>query len=134
MHLLVRPCIHRITHTNAHANHIRGFARHNIRTTVSEQLAPKAIVVIQKKDSELALALASPFGKVSWEIPVPGKTYIALKVPKPSNMYFKKQNLKNERTNPKYKWRQKIACIFYLVSRVNFSIAQKILGIRNSKV
>lgn len=85
---------------------------------------------LEKHDRELALALASPTGKVHWKIPVPGTNYIGLRVPKPSNKYLGRiKNEENERLK-KRDLRSKIAYMFFIIGQVNYSIAQKILGMK----
>ena len=79
---------------------------------------------LEKHDRVLALALKSPTGKVYWQIPVPGKNYIGLRVPKPSD------ELKHHEIMHlgKKDWRSKLATVFFSLGEANFSIARKILG------
>jgi len=51
---------------------------------------------LEKHDRDLAIAMASPTGKVYWQIPVPGKSYVILKAPKPSKKYFEDQRFEEE--------------------------------------
>ena len=76
---------------------------------------------LEKHDRDLAMVLASPTGKVYWQIPVPGKSYVGLKVPKPPKEYFEKLKQEEESWKKHNNLRHKIA--FFL-----FLIANKILG------
>jgi DNA segregation ATPase FtsK/SpoIIIE-like protein len=79
---------------------------------------------LEKHDRELALALESPTGKVYWQIPVPGKSFIGLRVPRPSSK-IKHEELM--RLNIK-DWRSKLASAFYSMGEACFAFARKILG------
>lgn len=74
---------------------------------------------LEKRGRELALALASPTGKIYWEIPVPGTSLVKLIVPK----QIEKANRWNMGTV-----RNKIAFVFFLVAKLNYYISYKILG------
>lgn len=83
---------------------------------------------LEKHDRDLALILSSPTGKVEFIIPIPGKSLIGVKVPKPTEEYF--ENIRN-REEQKIKGntlRHKLAFIFFLLSRFNIYIAKQILG------
>jgi len=73
---------------------------------------------LERRDRDLALVLASPTGKVFWEIPIPGTSLIGLKVPK----YIEKTNRWDAGTI-----RNKIAFVFFLVAKLNYYISYKIL-------
>ena len=45
---------------------------------------------IERHSREIALAVASPTGKVELEIPIPGRSLIGIKVPKPSREALEK--------------------------------------------
>lgn len=82
---------------------------------------------LEKHDRDLALVLPSPTGKVYWQIPVPGKSYIGLRVPKPSKKYFEDIKFK-ELINSKSKTLlSKIAYVFFLFGEANYYIASQIL-------
>jgi DNA segregation ATPase FtsK/SpoIIIE-like protein len=76
---------------------------------------------LEKHGKDLAMVLASPTGRVYWQIPVPGKSYVGLKVPKPPKEYFEKLKQEEESWKKHNNLRHKIA--FFL-----FLIANKILG------
>jgi hypothetical protein len=80
---------------------------------------------LDRLDRDLALALASPNGKVYWQIPVPGKSYVGLRLPRTT------KNLgHHEIMHLLVKgWKSKLAKIFYSIGEKNFSIARRILGI-----
>lgn len=83
---------------------------------------------LEKHDRDLAMMLASPTGKVYWQIPVPGKSYVKLKVPKPPKEYFEELKSKEEMWKKYNNLRYKIAFFFFLIGRINYYIANKILG------
>ena len=82
---------------------------------------------LEKHDRDLAMALASPTGKVYWEIPIAGTIYVGLKVPKPSKEYF--QNLKEKKlANRKSKtFLGKLAFAFFLIGEANHWVSRKLL-------
>ncbi len=81
---------------------------------------------LEKHDKDLALALASPTGKVYWQIPVPGKIYIGLKVPKPSKDYFENLRFEEQMYKKNKSLRDNIAFVFFLLGELNYWIAHKI--------
>ena len=84
--------------------------------------------VLEKHGRDLAMVLASPTGRVYWQIPVPGKHYVKLKVPKPSIAYLESLRSKDEAWRKQNNLRSKIALFFYLLGKVNYYIAKIILG------
>lgn len=83
---------------------------------------------LEKLNRELAMALASPTGKVYWQIPIPGRALVGLRVPRPPKKYseeIEKERQKRWRENT---LRTKIAFGFYLLGQLNYFIAYKILG------
>lgn len=83
---------------------------------------------LEKHGRDLAMVLASPTGRVYWQIPVPGKSYVKLKVPKPSMAYLESLRAKNEAWKKHNDLRHKIAFFFYLMGKVNYYIAKIIIG------
>ena len=83
---------------------------------------------LEKHDRDLAMILASPTGRVYWQIPVPGKHYVKLKVPKPSKAYLETLRVNEEAWKKQNNLRSKIALLFYLISKVNYYIAKIIIG------
>lgn len=92
---------------------------------------------LEKKDRDLAIAVASPTGKVEWEIPIPGRSLIGLKVPNPSKEDLAKmeaERLAEEKAKKITFWwilanvRGFLAAPFYLVSWVFVYIAHEIHG------
>ena len=81
---------------------------------------------LEKHDRTLALALKSPTGKVYWQIPMPGKNYVGIKVPRISSQASKKTHPLDESDPIKRNLRMKVASVFYLMGRINFNIAQRI--------
>lgn len=81
---------------------------------------------LERHDRDLAIALASPTGKVFWQIPVPGKSYVILKVPKPSKEYFEEQNFEEEMHKKGKSLRDNVAFVFFLLGELNYWIARKI--------
>lgn len=60
---------------------------------------------LEKHTRDLAMALASPTGKVSWRIPIPGTIFAGLKVPKPTKEYLESldddESYKKKQRTPK---------------------------------
>lgn len=84
---------------------------------------------LEKHDRDLAMALASPTGKVYWQIPVPGKIFIGLKVPKPSKEFFENQEFEKQMYNKNKSLRANIAFAFFLLGELNYWIARKIFDV-----
>jgi DNA segregation ATPase FtsK/SpoIIIE-like protein len=84
---------------------------------------------LEKHSRDLAMVLASPTGKVYWQIPVPGKIYAGLKVPKLSKEYFEKIRLEEEARIKNNGWRSKIAFPLFLLGKLFYFIALKIVGV-----
>jgi len=82
---------------------------------------------LEKHDRDLAMVLASPTGKVYWQIPVPGKSYVGLKVPRPNKEYFEKIRLEKETRLKENNFRSKVAFVFFLIGQANYYLANKIL-------
>jgi len=83
---------------------------------------------LEKHGRDLAMVLASPTGRIYWQIPVPGKSYVGLKVPKPSIAYLESIRAKDEAWKKQNNLRSKIAFFFYFLGKVNYYIAKTILG------
>lgn len=81
---------------------------------------------LEKHDRDLAIALASPTGKVYWQIPVPGKSYVALKVPKPPKEFFENQKFEEQMYKKNKSLRDNIAFVFFLLGELNYWIARKV--------
>lgn len=69
---------------------------------------------IERHSRDIALAVASPTGKVELEIPIPGRSLVGIKVPKPS-----KENLEEmidvvseESVITPYSYKQNLAAFF----------------------
>lgn len=74
---------------------------------------------LEKHDRDLAMTLASPTGKVYWQIPIPGKSCVGLKVPKPPKEYFEKLKLEEESWKKQNNLRSKIAfALFYIANKI----------------
>lgn len=82
---------------------------------------------LEKLDREMALALASPTGTIDWLIPVPGRSLIGLRVPKPPDNYLEEVEKKKRLIWKGNSLRQKIAFCFYLLGEFNHYIAYGIL-------
>lgn len=83
---------------------------------------------LEKYGRDLALNIPSPTGKVYWEIPIIGTSFVGLKVPKPSTKELEEFNKKYNYDNNDKGWRNKIAFIFFMIGKVSYIIANKILG------
>ena len=102
-------------------NILDGFYEYYIEVAVGTDLQK-----LEKHDRMLAMALPSPTGKVYWQIPVPGRSLIGLKVPRLPSASAKRKHVQDE-TNPvKRNLRMKVASVFYSIGRFSFNIAQKI--------
>jgi len=106
-------------------NVLDGFYEFHIEVAVGTDLQK-----LEKHDRMLAMVLASPTGKVYWQIPVPGKSVIGLKLPRIPSKSPKLKPVSEETDPVKRNLRMKLASIFYSVGRFNFNIAQKITGVK----
>jgi hypothetical protein len=82
---------------------------------------------LEKHDRDLAMALASPTGKVYWQIPVPGKICVGLKVPKPPKEYFENLKFEEQIRRKNKSLRNSIVFAFFLLGELNYWIARKLL-------
>lgn len=73
---------------------------------------------LEKHDRDLAITLASPTGKVYWHIPIPGKSYVGLKVPKPPKEYFEELKSKEEMWKKYHNFRYKIAFALFFIAKI----------------
>ena len=82
---------------------------------------------LEKHTRDLAMALASPTGKVSWRIPIPGTIFAGLKVPKPTKEYLESleddESYKKKQRSPK----QILAYLLFLIGNA-FQKASKRLS------
>jgi DNA segregation ATPase FtsK/SpoIIIE-like protein len=106
-------------------NILKGFYEYLLDVAVGTDLEE-----LEKHKKDLALALASPTGKVYWQIPIPGKALIGLKVPKPSKEFFEQLKAEEEERRKGNDLKHKIAFVFFLIGDVNHYIGRKILGDR----
>lgn len=89
---------------------------------------------IEKHSRDLALALASPTGKVSMVIPIPGKALIGIHVPKPTKEYYEKIRKEDEAMrNMKHTWNEKISFSLFILARLIEILAAKFYRISNRK-
>ncbi len=77
---------------------------------------------------ELAMALASPTGKVEWKIPVPGKSLIGLLIPKPTAEYLEQSEKKMSNLWSAQSFKEKLAFGFYLWGELNYHIAYSLFN------
>lgn len=82
---------------------------------------------LKKHDIDLAMALASPTGKVYWQIPVAGTIYAGLKVPKSSKEYFENLKEKELATRKSKTLLGGLAFAFFIIGEANHWIARKLL-------
>jgi len=82
---------------------------------------------LEKHDRDLAMALASPTGKVYWEIPIAGTIYAGLKVPKPSRKQIEDARIQKLFSRKNKTFLNKMAFGFFLLGELNYHIARKIL-------
>lgn len=82
---------------------------------------------LEKHSRELALALASPTGKVKMIIPIPGRALVGIQVPKPSKEALLKIKMIEE-TNKKYNsgWRKQAGDIVKVIGALFFALGEKI--------
>jgi DNA segregation ATPase FtsK/SpoIIIE-like protein len=73
---------------------------------------------LEKYNRDLAVALASTTGRVKWHFPIPGRRQVGLIVPKPSPEYWRQQR----------SLRNLFGLAFFLLGRVNYWLASKIIG------
>jgi hypothetical protein len=83
---------------------------------------------LEKHTRELAMCLASSTGKVKWQIPVSGRALIGLKVPRPPKEYFEAIEKEEKRKWEEKSLRNRIAFGFYIIGKMSFSAAYRILG------
>lgn len=107
----------------SHINIIDDFYEYLLEIAVGANLEE-----LEKHDRDLALVLASPTGKVYWQIPIPGKALVGLRVPKPTSEYFEKMRDEDKASKRPKDLRSTIAFVFFLIGDANHSIARRILG------
>jgi DNA segregation ATPase FtsK/SpoIIIE, S-DNA-T family len=88
---------------------------------------------LENLEREIAMAVESPTGKVKWQLPVPGTFYAGLKVPKPDESYFKREELEVETSLHNRSWKSRAAFAFFLLGEACHNIARRIMGIENIK-
>lgn len=89
---------------------------------------------LEKHDRDLAMALASPTGKVYWQIPVAGTIYVGLKVPKPSKEYFKNLREKELAARKSKTFLSRLAFAFFLLGEASHWVSRKLLEWDNVKI
>lgn len=81
---------------------------------------------LENHTRDLAMALASPTGKVSWRIPIPGTIFAGLKVPKPTKEYFESlkedENYSKKQKSPK----QILALVLFLVGNAFYKASKRL--------
>lgn len=89
---------------------------------------------LEKHGRDIALAVASPTGKVEMIIPIPGRSLIGIRIPKFSKEYLqsvKEYEEKPEEPAPKPTWRDYPAFIFVMIAAFLMRLAKKIAGEKN---
>ena len=88
---------------------------------------------LEKHGRDLAMALASPTGKVDLQLPIPGRALVGLRVPKPSQEYIDSFKVKKATHIKENKWINALALPFYLLGKVCHTIARKIVELDKPK-
>jgi DNA segregation ATPase FtsK/SpoIIIE-like protein len=76
---------------------------------------------LEKHDRDLALALASPTGKVKMIIPIPGRSLVGIQVPKMPKEELLLREKQNKEKKINNTWRNVVADIFMLIGYIFFS-------------
>lgn len=83
---------------------------------------------LEKHARDIALAVASPTGKVDLVIPIPGRSLVGIRVPKYSREYLNTINNNYlESKDDKLTWQDYVAFIFIMISKFSELIAGKII-------
>ena len=82
---------------------------------------------LEKHSRDLALALASPTGKVKMIIPIPGRTLVGIQVPKPTREELEKMKMVEEE-NKKLNsgWRKSAGDVVKIICALFFALGEKI--------
>ena len=82
---------------------------------------------LEKHSRDLALALASPTGKIKMIIPIPGRSLVGIQVPKPTKEALEKmQKLNKEKKMLNNGWKKTIANIAMFIGYLFFALGEKI--------
>jgi DNA segregation ATPase FtsK/SpoIIIE-like protein len=82
---------------------------------------------LEKHSRDLALALASPTGKVKMIIPIPGRALVGIQVPKPTREELEKMKMvdeKNKKLNSG--WRKSAGDVVKIIGALFFALGEKI--------
>lgn len=83
---------------------------------------------LEKHGRDIALAVASPTGKVTMVIPIPGRALVGIQIPKYSKEYLESVANNDDKSKYKTTWRDYIAFGFFAVGQLFMNIAKKILN------
>ncbi len=81
---------------------------------------------LEKHGRDLALALASPTGKVKMIIPIPGRALVGIQVPRLTEIELQKMRMLNKNKRKNSTWINLFGDVFMFIGYLFFALGEKI--------